>query len=230
MVVQPGKDPAPLVNTTQETAAPVAACGPREVALMLGPEPHDTIAFADPDSGRLVRTIAPGRGPVDSLSCAPDGSMVYFAAHGVVWSVPAAGLPAGGEPRRIRTGMSVVADPAGQRLIVQAVEDSALRRFSVPLAGGPERQIPSDPSASFAPHPLSPNALTTHGRLLINLQPRDSWFNPPAVVDTETGRVTRIPSDNLHDYQSVSWAPDGRVIALRYGVRATLWKFQPAKR
>lgn len=194
---------------------------------MLGPEPHDTIAFADPDSGRLVRTITPGKGPVDSLSCSPDGRVVYFAARGVVWSAPASGLPADGEPRRIRTGMTVVADPAGHRLIVQAVEDSELRRFSVPLAGGPERQVPADPSVSFAPHPLSPNALAADGRLLTNLQPRDSWFNPPAIVATSTGRVTRIPADNLHDYQSVGWTPDGRVIALRYGLRATLWKFTP---
>ncbi len=95
MAVQKGKDPAPLVNTTEETAAPVTACGPREIAFMIGPEPHETIAFAEPASGRMVRTIAPGKGPVDSISCSPDGKTVYFAARGVVWSILSSGPSAG---------------------------------------------------------------------------------------------------------------------------------------
>ena len=33
MVVQKGKDPAPLVNTAEETMAPVSACGSSEVAF-----------------------------------------------------------------------------------------------------------------------------------------------------------------------------------------------------
>jgi hypothetical protein len=230
MAVEKGKEPAPLVNTTEETAAPVAACGPREVALVVGPEPHETIALAEPASGRLVRTIAPRKGTVDSMSCAPDGATVYFSARGVIWSVPAAGLPAGGEARKIRAGDSVVADPSGRRLIVQVQEGSRLHRFSVPLDGGPEQQIPTDPAISMAPMQLSPNALHADGRLLTSLLPRDSWFNPPGVVDTLTGRTTRIPSDNLSDYQSVGWTPDGQVMALRIGLRATLWKFQATAR
>ena len=78
MAVQKGKEPAPLVNTMEETAAPVAACGSRELALMIGPEPHETIAFAEPASGRLVRTITPHKGPVDSMSCSPDGTNRLF--------------------------------------------------------------------------------------------------------------------------------------------------------
>ena len=88
IAVQKGKDPAPLVNTNEETAAPVTACGSREIAFMIGPAPHETIAFAEPASGRMVRSIAPGKGPVDSISCSPDGKTVYFAARGIVWSTP----------------------------------------------------------------------------------------------------------------------------------------------
>jgi len=29
------------------------------------------------------------------------------------------------------------------------------------------------------------------------------------------------------DYRSMGWAPNGQVIALRNGLRATLWQFQP---
>jgi serine/threonine protein kinase len=236
MAVQQGKDPAPLVNTTEETAAPVAACGTREVAFMMGPEPHETIAFAEPASGRVVRTIAPAKGRVESISCSPDGKTVYFAARGFIWSISSSGDPAasrdkaGGEARKIRAGESVVADPSGLRLIVQEQESSQLHRFSVPLDGGPEREIPRDASVSPASLQMSPNALNADGRLATQLLLRDSWFNPPAVTDTATGRITRVPSDNLSDYQSIGWTPDGRLMGLKMGLRATMWKFQPVRR
>jgi eukaryotic-like serine/threonine-protein kinase len=230
MAVQKGKDPVPLVNTTQETAAPVTACGSREIAFMIGTEPHETIAFSEPASGRMVRTIAPGKGPVDSISCSPDGKTVYFAARGIVWSILASGPSAGSEARKIRAGDGVVADPSGRRLIVQVQESLQLHRFSVPLDGSPEREIPADSSFPVAPISLSPNALHADGRLLTSLLPHDSWFNPPGVVDTVSGRITRIPPDNLSDYQSIGWTPDGQVMALKIGLRATLWKFQPVSR
>ncbi|HLK17635.1 MAG TPA: hypothetical protein VKT81_01730, partial [Bryobacteraceae bacterium] len=227
MAVQKGRDAAPLVNTAEETAAPVAACGAREIAFMIGPAPHETIAFAEPASGRLVRTIAPDKGPVDSLSCSPDGKTVYFSARGIVWSIPSS---TGKDARKIRLGNGVVADPSGHRLVIQAQERMQLHRFSVPLDGGPEREIPTDPSFSVAPLPLSPNAMRADGRLLAPLLPRDSWFNPPAIIDAASGRITRIPSDNLSDYQSIGWTPDGQVIAQKTGLRATLWKFQAVPR
>jgi hypothetical protein len=143
MVARKGKDPAPLVTTAEETAAPVAACGPREVALMVGPEPRDAIGIGEPASGRLVRTISPGKGRVDSMSCSPDGATVYFSARGIVWSVPASGLVSGAEPRKIGAGVSVVADPAGGRLIVERQDGSQLRCFIVPLNGATEGRFRS---------------------------------------------------------------------------------------
>ena len=34
--------------------------------------------------------------------------------------------------------------------------------------------------------------LSADGRLLVPLAPRDSWFNPPAVIDTSTGKLVRV--------------------------------------
>ncbi len=208
----------------------MASCGPREIAFMMGPEPHETIAFAEPASGRVVRTIAPGKGSVDSLACSPDGKMLYFAVRGVIWGIPSTGPSGGGEARRIRAGDAVVADPSGRRLIVQAQESAQRHWFSVPLDGDPEHEIPRDTSVSVAPLALSSNALNADGRLLMPLLLRDSWFNPPGVIDTVTGRITRLPSDKQSDYQSIGWTPDGQMIALKIGLRATLWKFEPMPR
>ena len=224
MVVQKGKDPAPLVNTTEETMAPVSACGSSEVAFTIGPAPHETIAFTEPASGRLVRRVSPGKGAIDSIACSPDGGKIYFAASGAIWSIPSSG----GEARKIRQGQSAVADPPGRRLIVKVMESAQMRLFSVPLDGSPESEIPLDRSIPMATSQLSTNSLNGDGRLLAPLAPLDSWFNPPGVIDTGTGKITRIPSENLGDYRSLGWTRDGQVIALKNGLRATVWKFQPA--
>ena len=96
--------------------------------------------------------------------------------------------------------------------------------------GSPEREIRLDHSIPLSRSTLSTSGLSADGRLLVPLAPRDSWFNPPAVIDTATGRITRIPSDNQSDYRSMGWTRDGEVIALKNGLRATLWKFQSAAR
>jgi hypothetical protein len=226
MVVQQGKDPAPLVNTIEETMAPLATCGSGEVVFMIGPAPHETLAFTEPATGRIVRRLSPGKGPIDSISCSPDGATSYFSARGIIWSVPSSG----GDARKIRPGDRMVADLSGRRLLVQVRENSQVHLFSVALDGGPEREIPLDQSVRLAGSPLSSSGLSADGRLLAPLAPADSWFNPPGVVDTATGRITRIPSDNQGDYRSMGWTRDGQVIALKNGLRATLWKFLPSSR
>jgi hypothetical protein len=64
---------------------------------------------------------------------------------------------------------------------------------------------------------------------LQSLHTPDSWFNSPGLIDTTTGRVTRIASDDVSDYKSLAWLPDGRIMALHIGVRSSLWKFRPRK-
>jgi hypothetical protein len=94
------------------------------------------------------------------------------------------------------------------------------------LDGKSEQEIAVDDSVPLFPEILSPNALRSDGRLLTPLAPRDSWFNPSGIVDTANGRVTRIPSENTSDYNSMAWLPDGQVVALQIGLRATIWKFK----
>ena len=82
MVVQQAKDPAPLVNTNEETMAPLATCGSGEVVFMIGPAPHETLAFTEPATGRIVRRISPDKGPIDSVSCSLGRKdRVFFRAR-----------------------------------------------------------------------------------------------------------------------------------------------------
>lgn len=226
MVAERGKELVPLVTSTEETAAPLATVGSSEIAFVIGPMPQETIAVAEIATGYITRRIGPGKGVIESLASSPDGKTLYFAASGSIWEIPSSG----GETRMIHSGDSVTADPAGRGLLISQLEKSKMRLFRVSLDGKSEQEVPSDKSVSLWLNGLSPNALNADWQLLAPLGPQDSWFNHPVIVDTASGRVTRIPSDNLSDYHSMAWLPDGQVLALQIGIRAKIWKFTPEPR
>ena len=220
MAIEQGKDPAPLVTTTEETASPMTAAGPKEVAFVIGSAPHVAIEMADTSTGRITHRISPGKGEIRSLSASPDGSTLYFAASGAIWSQSIEG----GQARMIRSGDSVVADPSGRALVIAQVESAKLKLFRKLLDTGVEEEIKSDGSVPLMNFPLSPNALNRDGGLLLPLN--DAWFNRPGLLDTTNGKITRLPADEGSDYHAMAWLPDGRIVALELGVRSTLWRFQ----
>jgi eukaryotic-like serine/threonine-protein kinase len=224
MAVQIGKDPVQLANTTEETSSPMTVVKPREIALVIGAEPRDTIAVAETTTGRITHRISPGKGEIKSLAASPDGRTLYFAAGGAIWTIPASG----GEQRMIRAGDSVAADPSGRYLLVSVTESARWRLFRLPLGGGAEQEVTLQGSDPVMGWPLETGAFSADGRLLLPLQPLDSWFNAPGLLDTATGRLTRLPSDEVSDWHSMAWLPDGQIMALHVGLRSTLWRFQPA--
>jgi eukaryotic-like serine/threonine-protein kinase len=219
VAVERGKTPVAMVATTEETSTPATVAGPREIAFLIGTNPRGTIGFADIETGRMTRRIAPGKGEIVSLAASSDGSTVYFAAGGTIWSIPSAG----GEARMIRSGNRVVANHTDHALLVSVLESPKMRLFRVPLDGAPETEIVADPSHSVAFQLLSPGSWNPDGRLLVTLH--DSWFTGPAVLDTHSGRIQPLPFDNSSDYGSLGWLPDGRIMALRVSLRSTLWRF-----
>jgi len=225
VVVEKGKDPVPLTSIAEETSAPMTVAGPGEFAFVIGPPPHQTIAVADTATGRITRRIPLNKGDITSLASSPDGKTLYAAAGGTIWAVPSSG----GESRMIRAGDSVAADRSGRQLVITVNESSKFRLFRVPVDGGNGQEIATDGSIPLMGWWLSPNALSADGRLLHALSPPDSWFNPPGLLDTASGRLTRIASDDVSDYHSMTWLPDGRILALHIGLRSSLWKFQPRK-
>jgi hypothetical protein len=223
MAVEKGKEPVALVNTSEETAAPMTVAGQRQIAFVIGPMPHQTIALADMSTGRITHRISPGKGEITSLASSPDGTKLYFAASGAIWSV----LSSGDEAGLIRAGNSVAADPSGRYLMVSVTESTRWRLFRLPLDGGAEQEVAVHGADSVMGYPLAPGALNMDGRLLLPLQPLDSYFNPPGLLDTVTGRLTHLPSDDSSDYHSMAWLPDGQIAALHVSLRSTLWRFQP---
>jgi eukaryotic-like serine/threonine-protein kinase len=221
MALADGKNPVPLVATTEETSEPIAGAGPSWIAFMIGPAPHASIAVAETSTGRITSRIAPGKGEISSIASSPDGKTLYFSAGGRIWSVPSAG----GEPSLIRSGDSVIADPSGGSLVITTVESAKVSLFRFPLDGSAEHEIATDGSVPLAP--LSRGLLRADGSLLVVLAPLDSWFSVPGILDTKTGRITRLPTDQTSHTRALSWTSDGQIVEVRESVRSTLWRFQP---
>jgi serine/threonine protein kinase len=221
VVAERGKDAAPLITTGEETAAPLTAVGARQIAVMIGPAPRRVIAIADTATGRITGRVTSDKGEVLSLAASADGLTLFVGAGGSIWSVRSTG----GEMRLVRSGERAVVDPSGRSLVILASESSRLRFFRVFLDGRPEQEIVTDGSQPIMNFGTSPGALNADGRLLVGLT--SAWFNFPATLDTLTGRITRLPSDEVSDYHSMAWLPDGRIMALHVGLRSTLWRFQP---
>jgi Tol biopolymer transport system component len=223
MAVEPGKSPVAMVATTEETSTPVTVAGPREIAFLIGPVPRGTIALAEVETGRITRRLTPGKGEIVSLTASPDGGTLYFATGDTIWSMPSAG----GEARKIRAGNRVVADPSGRALLVSVLESPNVRLFRVPLDGSPETEVRADSGRALRYTHLTSGSWNADGRVLLSLH--DSWFSAPAVLDTRNGRVQPLPFDHTSEYVSMAWLPGGRMVALRLGMRSTLWRFTPTE-
>jgi hypothetical protein len=224
VAVASGKDASPLINTPEETSSPMTMVGTNQLAFALGKEPRQTIAIADLASGRISSRLTPAKGELKNLAASPDGKILYFSAANQIWSIAAGG----GEAKFIHAGNSAVVEPDGRGLIVSLFEVPRARLFRVPLDGGAEREIMMDGKLPLSGFALTSGAIDAHGRLLVPLNPVDSWFNPIGIVDTASGSVTRLPSDNRSDHHTMLWTRDGQIITIRMGFRAELWKFTPA--
>jgi hypothetical protein len=176
-------------------------------------------------NGRVTRRIASGKGVISGLTAPADGTTLYFCAGGSLWAVSASG----GEARVVSPAEYAVMEPSGRGLIVARGQSSRIRLFHVPLDGSAEREIASDSANPlYTDHGgyFSTGSIDARGRLLVSLLLADSWFNPIGILDTVTGRITRVPGDSLSDRQSAVWTPDGRILATQLGLRATIWRFQ----
>ena len=225
MALQPGKDPANIVTTSEETSPPVTRVGSGEIAFLVGGEPRRTIAVASLASGRIERRIPFDKGPIGSLDASPDGKTIYCGAGGSIW-----GIPPIGEPRRICAGESAAAEPDGKSLLVHVVEAPKAKLVRVPLDGSPSREIVLDGPFHLTFDPFNSAELSRDGRLLAPLASLDDWFFVPGMIDLSTGRMTRIPTDSLGDVHGMGWAPDGQVVVEANELRSAIWKFTPEKR
>ena len=218
IMVEPGKEPSPLINSNEETAGPMTPVGSDQVAFMIGSQPRHTIALATLSNGRITRRLNFDRGEVTALATSPDSKTLYCLAGGTVWSVPLSG----GEPRKIRTGDGIAVDAATQSLVIEVREPPNSRLVRVPLSGGQEQEIAGPFHLGYFIDPGS----VRNGKLVAPMG-APTWYWPPGIFDLATGKSARIPLDYINDFHHMTWTPDGRIMGMAADWRATIWKFTP---
>jgi hypothetical protein len=199
----------------------MTALAGNRIAFAIGPEPRDTIAVADTQTGRIAGRISPGKGVVQALATSSDGATLYFTAGGSVWSVASAG----GEVRRICAGDWMVTHPSGTLIVTRNVA-AQIQLFEVDAGRGTERVIPADSATRI----YGLGAVRSDSVMVAPMMAADSWFNPLGLVDLKSGRSTRLAGDGASDLVSSAWTPDGQIVALRQGLNATIWTFTPVIR
>jgi hypothetical protein len=220
LVFEEGKPPTPLVETEEDTSAPMTAVGSRHAAVTIGPTPD--IAIVEWSSGRIVeRFPAPPR--LTSLAASPDGATLYAAAGGTISVLPRKGSQA----RTVGTGDSITVDAASGDLIAKLDEQDRFKLARIPAAGGAPRTVPLMGDARLIPNTLMPGAISNN-QLVLPLSTADSWDWHAGVVDLRTGRVERLAADYKGDFHYLTRTADGTPIGMALSHQSTFWKFAPA--
>lgn len=109
-----GGDPHPFLQTSEESNRPLAIARAGTLAFKLGTAPRQQIAIATLRDGRIVNRLSLNAAEVRSMALSADGSTLYYAAGGFIWSVNVnAPLSA---PRKIIDGDDIALD-AGRRIL-----------------------------------------------------------------------------------------------------------------
>jgi hypothetical protein len=222
MVLTPGGDPLPFIQTQDETSQPATMLGEDRVAFMLGAGASRSVGIASVD-GRLIGRIPEAKGEVGSLAATPDGKTLFYSTEGNIWSIPTPG----GTPTRIHSGSVFTIDQNGTYLLVQEANNALVR---VPLSGGPDQPISIDSALRLAPSPWGIGAIGKDGRIAVRLAPKDSWFWPAAILDPRTGKIETIPAGFDADMAYPAWDRQGRLVTSASTLSASLWRLRPIKR
>jgi serine/threonine protein kinase len=221
---KPGGSFVSLLEANEETSPPLAGVGSDEAAFVVGTPPAQSVALASLKDGQILHRFNATKGKtISAVAASPDGKTLYYGSEGSVW---AASNP-DGDPHRICPGLSMAVDPNGRDLVVESFGSGSMSLERVPLSGGPPQPIQIRNKIPLSPVPLGPNALSADGKLVVSVQPTDSWYFRPAIIDLATGRLAQIPLNYSGDIRFLSWGPDGRILATALPMISHIWRFRP---
>jgi len=225
LIAGPGKDPAPLVETDEETSTPAAPIGTGQVAFVIGSSSSQAIGLASTASGRMIRRLeGVASSPISAIAAFPDGQILYYTAAGSVWSIPAAG----GQPKRLGAGDSVTVDALHNELLVRLDESSGVSLVRMALSGAPVRpiQVVGDVHLAAGSGQLSPTAVARDGRILVTAVSGSLWTWPAGILNPDTGAIQILKLGYPADVFSPGWGPDGKVVMMANPIRSSLWRFR----
>ncbi|SPE33225.1 Serine/threonine protein kinase [Candidatus Sulfopaludibacter sp. SbA3] len=219
-----GSDPRPVLQAREESDGPLALSAGGNFVFLIGNARDHQIALASLRDGRIVRRI-PAKIPPDvtGLATSPDGTTVYYAAQGGVWSVAVEGNAV---PRRICDGDSVAVDPAGRFLYIKQLNHDPAALLRIPIEGGAAEDLPIPAGLHLTNAALPANCVTADGRVVVETATPNSFFYRPAVVDARHQTVTPIPVAFAGDVWSPTWTPDGHILAAGAGFESSVWRYR----
>jgi hypothetical protein len=218
------QSPTAFVATRGNSSFPVASLG-RDRTIMRVSDSSATALIAAYNANGQIAARLPGFN-YGAFAGSPDGSTVFFADSGAIWSMPIGGGPR----RRLADGGAVAPDPSGRYVVTQVVRDNGVHLLHVPLDGSAPHEIPIRGDMPIAPTTLAPNAVAPDGRIVVEVVSRASWFWPAAILDPKTGRLAIIPPGLAYDMFSAGWDAQGRVVTVALGLEASIWRVRPEKR
>jgi serine/threonine protein kinase len=225
ILLEPGKEPRPFLESKSESGAPFARLGSNQVVFTVWDDARFSLATASLEG----RGLAPLRGVSWTgardlaVAGAPDGKTVYYALGDSVYAMAVSG----GSPTRLCAGQAVAADPHGQYLVVLVYDRAAgnrLIRYS--LSDRTERPIPVPEGLALPFNALSGHAVGPDGRILLMVTPLDNWFWPAAILDPLTGKA-ELATEHDADMPEPGWDSEGRVVSCALFCRSSLWRFRP---
>jgi hypothetical protein len=211
-----------LVETTEDTALPATIFG-GNAAFVIGSGDQRRIAIASLRDGRVLRRFST-RSEM-GMAASPDDSTLYYSFGGDIWGQPSAG----GEPKRITEGIDVTLDPKGEYLYVKRASNGVMRIVRVPVAGGPEEELPVPAQYHVAYPGLSPAAVDTRGRILVPVASNHAFYYQTAILDPATKSFTLVPIGIDGDAAPAGWTSDGRILARGKRYLSSLWRYQRSR-
>jgi hypothetical protein len=209
-----GRDgiPTPLVETQEESSAPIAMVGQDRVGLLIGSHPTPALAIVSIADGRVVlRVDSVDAAAVDSIAGSMDGRTLYYGSRGMIWAVDLATQ----KKWSVHVGESAAFDRQTSTLLIAVSETSRIRLVREPLTGGSEQEVPYPRDLMLAtPDTLTPGAVATDGRIAMRFS-GGSWFWRTAVLDPRTGRVEVAWPSIEADTHVAGWTDDGQLAKLR---------------
>jgi tRNA A-37 threonylcarbamoyl transferase component Bud32 len=218
------RSPTAFIATRGSSYFPVASLGRDRIIMRVSDSSATSLVAAYNANGQIAARL-PGFN-YQAFAGSPDGTTVFFADSGAIWSMPIGGGPR----RRLAEGGSVAPDPNGRYVVTQVIGDDGVHLLHVPLDGTAPHEIPVRGDLPIAPLGLAPNAVAPDGRILVEVVSRASWFWPAAILDPKTGRLAIVPPGQAYDVTSAGWDAQGRVMTVVLGLDASLWRFRPEKR
>jgi Tol biopolymer transport system component len=223
LIGKPGGDFLPLLDSSEESAAPATSLGGDEVALVVGSGNDAQVVIVSVAEGRVIRWLQGSKGKhIDSLASSPDSKTLYFGAEGAIWSIPVSD----GVPLKITNGDCLAVNPNGRELVVMVNQTSSPFLTRVFPAGGEAKKIPVESGFSLAAVPLGSHGIDKNGKLLVTVSPADSWFYRVAILDPGTGRITPVNVTYSGDTLTANWGEDGRILAVGLPLKGHIWRFR----